>query len=239
MSFFIVTRSGTIRYCVSCQHQYLFETFVPTLIQCILSMSASISLLQFLSTLLADQKNAGWYTVVIVVSGCMPDIDGIFSVIQCPPVFSGGIIPSMAFHLRYFHSIGILFVYAVVVAGLLTYYYRLEFRTIALFAGIGFGAHLLEDALVYNPASAVFWPLSSQEVGIGIFPSYSRDFFSIANGEVFSIGIILLVLVVSSSILAKKTGWANLPLDHKPRPPSFFSAIPKILLVFRSYIRSR
>ena len=178
--------------------------------------------LAILVTLLADQKNAGWYTVVILVSGCMPDIDGIFSADPESPVFTGGIIPGMAFHLRYFHSIGILFIYAVVVAGLLAYYHRLDFRIIALFAGTGFGAHLLEDAFVYNPASAVFWPLSSQEVGIGIFPSYSRDFFSIANGEVFSIGIILLVLVVSSSILFKKDRMGQSPVRYNPDSPGIF-----------------
>ena len=195
--------------------------------------------LAILVTLLADQKNAGWYTAVILVSGCVPDIDGIFSLIQSPPVFTGGIIPGMAFHLRYFHSIGILCIYSVVVAGLLAYYHRLDFRIIALCAGTGFGAHLLEDALVYNPASAVFWPLSSQEVGIGLFPSYSRDFLGIANGEVFGIGILLLAIVVSSSLLLKKTGWACLPPVITPIPPAVFSAIPKILLVFRSLIRGR
>jgi len=195
--------------------------------------------LAILVTLLADQKNAGWYTAVILVSGCVPDIDGIFSLIQSPPVFTGGIIPGMAFHLRYFHSIGILCIYAVVVAGLLAYYHRLDFRTIALFAGLGFGAHLLEDAIVYNPASAIFWPLSSQEIGIGLFPLYSRDFLSIANAEVFSIGIILLVLMVSSSILLKRTGWASLPPVITPVPATVFSAVPRILLVFRSIIRGR
>jgi hypothetical protein len=195
--------------------------------------------LAILVTLLADQKNAGWYTSVILISGCVPDIDGIFSLVQSPPVFTGGIIPGMAFHLRYFHSIGILCIYAVVVAGLLAYYHRLDFRIIAVCAGTGFGAHLLEDALVYNPASAVFWPLSSQEVGIGLFPSYSRDFLGIANGEVFGIGILLLAIVVSSSLLLKKTGWAYLPPVITPISPAVFSAIPKILLVFRSLIRGR
>jgi hypothetical protein len=195
--------------------------------------------LAILVTLLADQKNAGWYTAVILVSGCMPDIDGIFSLIQSPPVFSGGVVPSMAFHLRYFHSIGVLFLYAVLVSGLLAYYHRLDFRIIALCAGTGFGAHLLEDALVYNPASAVFWPLSSQEVGIGIFPSYSRDFLGIANGEVFALGILLLVFVVSLSLLIKKTGWASIPPVTIPIPPAVFAAIPGVLLVFRSLIRGR
>jgi hypothetical protein len=195
--------------------------------------------LAILVTLLADQKNAGWYTAVILVSGCVPDIDGIFSLIQSPPVFTGGIIPSMAFHLRYFHSIGILCIYAVAVAGLLAYYHRLDFCPIALFAGTGFGAHLLEDAIVYNPASAVFWPFSSQEVGIGLFPLYSRDFLGIANGEVFGIGILLLVFVVSLSLLVKKTGWASIPPVMTPIPPAVFSAIPRILLIFRSLVRGR
>lgn len=199
----------------------------------------NLALAILVTLLLADQKNAGWYTAVILVSGCVPDIDGIFSLIQSPPVFTGGIIPGMAFHLRYFHSIGILCIYAVLVAGVLAYYHRLDFQIIALFAGTGFGAHLLEDAIVYNPASAVFWPVSSQEVGIGIFPLYSRDFLSIANAEVFSIGILLLVLMVSSSILLKKTGWASLPPVITPIPPAVFSAVPRILLVFRSLIRSR
>jgi hypothetical protein len=109
----------------------------------------------------------------------------------------------------------------------------------ALFAGIGFGAHLLEDVLVYNPASAVFWPVSSQEVGIGFFPSYSRDFFSIANGEVFGIGILLLLLTLGASIHLKRTGWAALPINIKPLRPAHFSAIVKIVVVFRSFVSSR
>jgi hypothetical protein len=109
----------------------------------------------------------------------------------------------------------------------------------ALFAGIGFGAHLLEDALVYNPSSAVFWPLSSQEVGIGVFSSYSRDFFSIANGEVFGIGILLLLLAVGTSIYLKRTGWTAIPRNIIPLPPAPFSAMVKIAVVFRSFVSSR
>ena len=195
--------------------------------------------LAIIVTLLIDQKHAGWCTAVIVVSGCMPDIDGIFSLIQSPPVFAGGIIPSMAFHLRYFHSIGILLLYSVVVAGLLSYYHRLDFRLMALFAGIGFGAHLLEDVIVYNPSSAVFWPLSSQEAGIGFFSSYSRDFFSIANGEVFGIGLLLLLLAVGAGICLKRTGWTAIPLNINPFPRAPFSAMVKIVVVVRSFVTSR
>lgn len=195
--------------------------------------------LAIIITLLIDQKQAGWCTAVIVVSSCVPDIDGIFSLIQSPPVFTGGIIPSMAFHFRYFHSIGILLLYAVFVAGLLACYYRLDFRLTALFAAIGFGVHLLEDALVYNPSSALFWPISSEEIGIGFFSSYSRDFFSIANGEVFGIGILLLLLTAGASIYLKRTGWTAIPLNINLFPEAPLSAMVKIIVVLRSFVSNR
>ncbi|MDD1700962.1 MAG: metal-dependent hydrolase [Methanoregula sp.] len=189
--------------------------------------------------LFIDQKHAGWCTAVMVVSGCIPDIDGIFSLIQSPPVFTSGIIPSMAFHLRYFHSIGILVLYVIVVAGLLTYFQRLDFRNIALFAGVGFGAHLIEDALVYNPSSAVFWPVSSQEVGIGFFSSYSRDFLGIANGEMLGIGILSLLFVLGARIFLERMEWISPLWNRNPLPMAPFLAIAKILVVFRSMFRNR
>jgi hypothetical protein len=195
--------------------------------------------LAIIITLFIDQKHAGWCSAVIVASGCMPDIDGIFSLIQSPPTFTTGIIPSMAFHFRYFHSIGILFLYAVVVAGLITYYHRLDFRIMALFAGIGFGAHLLEDALVYKSSSAVFWPASTHEVGIGFFSSYSRDFFSIADGELFGIGILLLLLAVGISIRLNKTGWVAIPMNIIPLSRVPLNSVMKIAVVFRSFVSSR
>ena len=195
--------------------------------------------LAIIITLLIDQIESGWCTTVIVVSGCMPDIDGIFSLIQCPPTFTNGIIPCMAFHTRYFHSVGILILYAVGVAGLLACYHRLDFRIMALFAGIGFGAHLLEDALVYESSSAIFSPLSSQEVGIGFFSSYSRDFFSIADGEVFGIGILLLILAIGASFHLKKTGWFAIPVPRIPLARAPVHPVMKIVVVFRSFVSSR
>ena len=195
--------------------------------------------LAIIITLLIDQKDAGWCTTVIVVSGCMPDIDGIFSLIQCPPTFTNGIIPCMAFHTRYFHSIGVLLLFSVIAGGLLAYYHRLDFRIMALFAGIGFGAHLLEDALVYESSSAIFSPLSSQEVGIGFFSSYSRDFFSIADGEVLCIAILLLLLAAGTSIRSNRTGWLAIPVHRILLARAPLYSVMKIVVVFRSFVSSR
>jgi LexA-binding, inner membrane-associated putative hydrolase len=195
----------------------------------------SLALALFICLFL-DRSLARWCIAILVVSSCIPDIDGIFSLILSPPQFTDGIIPHMAFHLRYFHTAGFLAMYAVVVAGLLFYFYRLDVRLTAFLAGTGFGAHLFEDALVYNPASAVFWPVSSEEYGIGIFSS-TRDFLHIANGEVLFFGILLLALATGMYTIFGKNIREDFPTIGLPSAkdrqfPSPIPAITEFLLLF-------
>ncbi len=162
-------------------------------------------------TFFVQQEFAGWGSLIIVVSGCIPDIDGIFDLLQNHLVFtSGQLLPRMTEHSRDFHNLGALVVYAVLAGIILTWVFRLKFPMVALFAGIGYGAHLFEDALVYNPSSAVFWPISSVPAGIGIFSDYSRNFLGIANTEVLLIGMVLLTVVVVVSLTRRKTSWAEI-----------------------------
>jgi membrane-bound metal-dependent hydrolase YbcI (DUF457 family) len=162
------------------------------------------------AVMLIRPRDAGLCTLLFVISGCIPDIDGIFDVVRHPPTFTDIVIPHMAEHTRMFHTAGALVLYAII-AGIFLYRLKgLTFVTGAFFAGAGFAAHLFEDALVYNPSSAIFWPLSSQEVGIGVLPG-TRDFFSIADPEVLALGILLLVLAAGASFILKRTEWAELP----------------------------
>jgi len=159
--------------------------------------------------MLLKPRDAGWCTLIVVVSGCIPDIDGIFDIIRNPPEFTTGLIPHMAEHSRYFHTLGALFMYALFAGIVLARWQGLKFSECAFFGGAGFAMHLLEDAIVYNPSSAVFWPLSPQEVGIGLLPN-ARDFFSVANTEVLAIGMVLLMLAIGMSLILSRTEWANL-----------------------------
>ena len=160
--------------------------------------------------LLLKPKEAGLCTLVIVVSGCIPDIDGIFDLIRHSPTFTDFIIPHMTEHTRIFHTIGALIIYAII-AGVVLYRLKgLAFLTGAFFAGVGFALHLFEDALVYNPAAAFFWPLSSQETGLGWLPN-ARNFLGIANTEVLLIGLILLATAAGMSLLLRRTEWTQLP----------------------------
>jgi membrane-bound metal-dependent hydrolase YbcI (DUF457 family) len=160
--------------------------------------------------ILLKPKEAGLCTLVVVISGCIPDIDGIFDLIRNAPTFTDGFIPHMVEHTRVFHNIGALVLYAAI-AGILLYRLKgLTFMTGAFFAGFGFALHLFEDALVYNPASAFFWPLSSGEVGLGWLP-HTRNFFEIADPQVLLIGMMLLASAVGLSLLHGYTDWSELP----------------------------
>jgi hypothetical protein len=166
-------------------------------------------------TSFVQREFAGWGTLIIVISGCVPDIDGIIDLLQNHLVYiTGQLLPRMTEHSRDFHTLGALVVYAVLAGITLMYLFRLKFSSVALFAGIGFGAHLFEDALVYNPSSAIFWPVSSVPAGIGLFTDYSRNFLGIANTEVLLIGMVLLSGAVIASLILRKTAWNE--IDGSP-----------------------
>ena len=103
---------------------------------------------------------------IIILSAYSPDIDiaadsifkkiGITLLVYGQPVKHGD-----------FHNILILIIYATLVALLLN---TIKIKMIDSFilASIGFTAHLLEDAVVFNPAYRFFWPISDKIYGIGI-----------------------------------------------------------------------
>ena len=131
------------------------------------------------------------YAWLIVASAYVPDMDivadaalkkvGITVLLYGNPIRHGD-----------FHNIAFLLLFAVSVALLL---HPLGIRLVDsfLFAGIGFGAHLFEDALIANPSYPFLWPLSTETFGIGIF-TYSYDWYGIANTDVLFVGLMLVLL---------------------------------------------
>ena len=70
-----------------------------------------------------------WGTLIILVSGCIPDIDGIIDIAQNRMVFlPGQLLPRMAEHSRDFHSIGGLVIYTVLIGIILMYTFRLKLQ---------------------------------------------------------------------------------------------------------------
>lgn len=143
----------------------------------------------------------GTHLWVILLGACAPDIDGIIDLVREPLFFTPTtLLPHMTAHSRYFHNIAVLVVFALL-AGAVLYRYGHPFLLSAACAGFGFATHLFEDALVYAEGGAFLWPITSEPLGIGLFPGYSRDFFEVANAEVLSIGLLLLASVLLIEVM--------------------------------------
>jgi hypothetical protein len=138
---------------------------------------------------------------IIIVCAWAPDID----------LITNAVLKTFGFSLMFhghnithgnFHNIAIMIIFGVLMAFLLNPI-GIRFFDGLVFSIIGFGAHLFEDALVYNPGYAFLWPISSKELGLGLLPNmineenYFRDFFHIANTEVLIIGIVLLLVAIA------------------------------------------
>jgi hypothetical protein len=144
------------------------------------------------------------YAWIIIASAYVPDVDviadavlkkvGLTVLLYGNPIRHGD-----------FHNIAFLLMYAVSVA-LLLHPLGIKFIDSFFFAGIGFAAHLFEDALVSNSSYPFLWPLSMQRFGIGIF-TYTKDWYGIADKEVLLVGLLFLLSAAILRIAYEGVGW--------------------------------
>ncbi len=144
------------------------------------------------------------YSWIIIISAFIPDHDiicdslltkiGITVLIYGHPIAHG-----------HFHNLAILTLYAISVAFLL-HPIGFKFVDSIFFAGIGFAAHLFEDALVFKDGYAFFLPLVPQHLGIGLF-HYTPTFYGFADKEVLITGLILLASSVILRTAYEGTRW--------------------------------
>jgi magnesium-transporting ATPase (P-type) len=117
-------------------------------------------------------------------------------------------------HHGTFHTVAMMVIFAILVAFLL-HPFGIRFIDSLFFATIGFGAHLLEDALVYKVGYMYLWPFITENLGIGILPNiiseenYIRDFFRFANTEVLIIGILVLIAAMLIRTSVEGTSWVR------------------------------
>jgi hypothetical protein len=142
-------------------------------------------------------RDSSW---IIILCAFAPDID----------LIANRVLTTFGFTLLFeghrithgvFHNIAIMVLFGVLLAFLLNPF-GIRFFDAFFFAVIGFGAHLLEDALVYKVAYPFFWPFSSEVIGFGFLPNmvseenYYRDFFGIANTDVMIVGMVFLLIAI-------------------------------------------
>jgi hypothetical protein len=112
-----------------------------------------------------------------------------------------------------FHNITVMVIFGIVMAFLL-HPFGIKFFDSLFFSILGFGAHLVEDALVYDPGYRFLWPLSSQVLGLAWLPAmlseeyYVKDFFGIANTQLLIIGLVcLLVAIIIRTWYERSLSW--------------------------------
>lgn len=144
------------------------------------------------------------YSWIIIASAYAPDFDiaadVVFNKLAMPILFDGHPIQHGDFH-----NITVLLIYAVLVT-LVLQLIRYKPLDTFVFASIGFGAHILQDALVYNPSYPLWWPLSDEKLSIGLI-EYSRDFYNIADSRVLLAGLTAVILCGSIRAAYQGNGW--------------------------------
>lgn len=153
-------------------------------------------------------RDSSW---IIILCTYFPDLDKIgdriLNSLGFTVLFEGHTV-----HHGTFHTIAAMLVFGVIIAFLL-HPLGIRFFDGFVFTIIGFGAHLLEDALVYPSNYMYLWPLSREKLGLNWFPiagaeeSYHADFFHIANTEVLFIGLIILCIAILVRTRFEGPGW--------------------------------
>jgi hypothetical protein len=117
---------------------------------------------------------------------------------------SRNVVP-VAIHHGDFHNMLLLIVFSLLFAVIL-YRFGIRFFDGLICSAIGIAAHFFEDALVFKPAYAFLWPITTQQFGIGIITA-TPNIFGIANSTVLLIAILLLAGAVLLRTLVEGTGW--------------------------------
>jgi len=146
------------------------------------------------------------YSWLIIASAYVPDID-IFADALLRKVGITVLVFGAPIHHGDFHNIAVLALYATAVAFVL-HPLGVMFRDSLVFAGVGFGAHLFEDALVFNPGYRFLWPLTMEKFGLGWISYHPVQ--GIGDLHVVAIGLGMVGACMLLRLIIDGTGWMRM-----------------------------
>lgn len=188
--------------------------------------SGALALIVGMIALHCTGRDHSW---IIVLCAWAPDID----------LVAHPVLRRLGFTLLYeghaithgdFHNIAILLLFGIVMAFLL-YPLGIRFLDAFIYAVIGFGAHLVEDALVFRVGYRFLWPFSSKVMGFGLLTaiqsedSYIRDFFGIADTGVLILGLVVLGAAVIIRTAVEGRTWVRWYMPKRLYEALFLSRI--------------
>jgi len=120
-----------------------------------------------------------------------------------------------------FHNIAFMIIFGIIMAFILQLF-DIRFFDAFFFSVIGFGAHLLEDAMVFDVAYPFLWPFSTNNKGLELFSGvissrghYIANFFRIANTEVLLTGLVILLLAIIIRTVFEGPTWIRWYMPEK------------------------
>ena len=124
-------------------------------------------------------------------------------------------------HHGAFHNITIMIIFGIIMAFFL-HQFGIKIFDAFFFSVIGFGVHLLEDAMVFDVAYPFLWPFSTNNKGLELFPDvissrghYIASFFRIANTEILIIGLVFLLLAIIIRTYFEGPSWIRWYMPEK------------------------
>jgi hypothetical protein len=178
--------------------------------------SAALAILVGMIFYRCTGRDSSW---IIILCAWIPDID----------LIANRVLTSFGFTLLFeghkishgvFHNVAIMVIFSVFVAFLL-HPFGIRFFDAFFFSVIGFGAHLVEDALVYKVGYPYLWPFLSEKLGFGFLPNvvseenYIKDFFGIANTEVLIVGMVFLLVALIIRTYVEGPRWIRWYMPEK------------------------
>jgi len=142
-------------------------------------------------------------SVIIVLVAFLPDLDVlVHGWVHLLAWFSG--ISILFFHGS-FHNLLALVIFSLGLAFIASRF-GVPFRDACLCIAIGYGTHLICDAITFNKFHDLLWPL----VPLSTEPVpyfYHPDLFGLAQGSVLAIALSLVLLVALVRTLLEGRGW--------------------------------
>jgi hypothetical protein len=178
--------------------------------------SAAIAILVGMLFYRFTGRDSSW---IIILCAFAPDIDFIANRVLTRSGFTL-LFEGHTISHGVFHNIAIMVIFGILVAFLL-HPFGIRFFDAFFFSIIGFGAHLVEDALVYKVGYPYLWPFLSEDLGLGLLPNilseenYFRDFFGIANTEVLIVGLGFLLVAIIIRTYIEGSSWIRWYLPDK------------------------
>jgi membrane-bound metal-dependent hydrolase YbcI (DUF457 family) len=156
---------------------------------------------------------------IIILCAFAPDIDTLLIPVQR---FLGMHIVIAGEVIRHgsLHTFWALAAFALIAAAILPWFGVRRFDAF-LFAALGYGAHLFEDALVFNPGYPFFWPFLSGFDSFGLYRYQYPPDLLIADSFVLFIGILMVIGVAMLRTAVEGLGWLRyyLPEAASVRQP--------------------